>query len=170
MCHRWTRQSTGNLGGAHMPPIPVPLALWIPPSPAATFRKLLDRTTSSWEADVRLWPSAHWSGNPGWAPAPSASIPAIMRSFLRLWLHSWFKAPLLVLSSSHQGFHPRMALRSWREQNLQKQMIQNTLIGVWGHPEQSGREWLPRETGVWRITRYPDPSKTPTDSRLKSWV
>ena len=84
VCHKWTRQSTGNLGGARMPPIPVPLALRRPPSPAATFRKLLDCTTSSWEADVRLWPSAHWSANPGWAPAPSASIPAIMRSFLRL--------------------------------------------------------------------------------------
>lgn len=123
VCHRWTRQSTRNLGGARMPPIPGPLALRRPPSPAATFRKLLDCTTSSWEAGVYLWPSAHWSGNPRWAPwvelrFPSASIPAIIRSFLRLWLHSWFKAPLLVLSSSHQqAFHTRMALRSWREQN-----------------------------------------------------
>lgn len=47
VCHRWTRQSTRNLGGARMPPIPGPLALRRPPSPAATFRKLLDCTTSS---------------------------------------------------------------------------------------------------------------------------
>ena len=143
----------------------------VPPSPAANFRKLLDCTTSSWEAGTCLWPSCHCSGNPRWAPAPSASIPMIMKSFFRLWLCSWFKAPLLVLSSSHQhSFHTRMALRNWGVQNLHKQMIQNTLVGAWGHPEQSGREWLPWETGAWRITRYPDPRKTPTGSWLKSWV
>ena len=146
-----------------MPPIPVPLALWSPPF-------------SSCQLSEVTWlyvPVTFLSllRKPRVGSSPFCANPMLMKCFFRLRLRSWFKAPLLVLSSSHQhSFHTRMALRNWGVQNLHKQMIQNTLVGAWGHPEQSGREWLPWETGAWCITRYPDPRKTPTGSWLKSWV